>query len=235
LLAAAVAVAALGALAASCGAGDCTVGGEPCPGDRCVREKGCVECFHDSDCTPGKFCIDNGCGECRVDADCAASGAAVGKQYFCDQFFHWCAIPNKCTQDADCGDFFCEPIHQVCVQCLASASDVVPAPPGSCPADRPRCIDTRCKGECTTNANCSDPTPVCDVASGVCLPCHVDADCESGTLCNLMQRCQVTCSSDADCGGVTPVCHHICVECIVDEDCGGPFSCRDHACMEEDS
>jgi Cys-rich repeat protein len=59
-----------------------------------------------------------------------------------------------------------------------------------------------CFAACTSDAQCSAPTPVCDTARGVCVGCTTNASC-SGRTCNLASGFCVGCRSNADCPGGT--------------------------------
>jgi Cys-rich repeat protein len=41
-----------------------------------------------------------------------------------------------------------------------------------------------CATTCTSNDDCEAPTPVCDVAGGICVGCLADTDCPEGATCN---------------------------------------------------
>lgn len=60
-------------------------------------------------------------------------------------------------------------------------------------------------GTCTNNAHCSHPTPVCDIASSMCVQCiAADASACSGTtpVCGLDETCR-GCTVDSECASLT--------------------------------
>ena len=69
-----------------------------------------------------------------------------------------------------------------------------------------------CGGEC------ADPTPVCDMASDMCVECLATSACTAG-VCSDDNRC-VECVETADCAdGVCDTTANICVECLTNDQC----------------
>jgi len=74
------------------------------------------------------------------------------------------------------------------------------APPGSGGAPGPGGSGGATQG-CSSEGDCSDGL-VCNVATGACVECLVDADCKGKTnLCDLTRLTCLQCASDGDCGG----------------------------------
>lgn len=120
--------------------------------------------------------------------------------------------------------------------------------------------ETAPQQNCSSDEDCSDPAaPHCDLATGMCEACLVDAHCEADFVC-FQFECVPKCFSDADCeapaGHCSPegvclecledahcpmdeVCSSApgvgeCVECIVDEDCpaDSPWCSWSSTCVE---
>jgi len=72
------------------------------------------------------------------------------------------------------------------------------------------------KATCSSNAQCSGATPVCDVASRTCVGCLTSTQC-SGTkpICDTTAKACVACSTAAKCSGTSAVCLSTgaCVQC----------------------
>lgn len=62
------------------------------------------------------------------------------------------------------------------------------------------------RAQCATEQDCPIASLHCDVQSGLCFECIIDADCASkqNTRCDALHRC---------------------IECLVDEDCAPDFTC----------
>lgn len=107
---------------------------------------------------------------------------------------------------------------------------------------------------CKTDADCTALAPKCDVDTGTCLKCLVEADCEADEICNTAGLCiAVDCKANTDCSGATPFCvnndcvqcaedadcpietgycqNGVCKECIADTDCDSGQSCVSNACV----
>lgn len=165
------------------------------------RDGECVECVDDDDC-PGDFpaCVAGAC-ECDVgDERCTATGAhqvcsgstwdnapCAGDSPTCDSASGACVCSDgarRCESGA----------RQECV--AGSWQEIVGSP----------CT------ECSSSAECSGATPICDGVE--CVPC--DGDCPGGLACSSAGRCVECTSLDVGaCGGDTPVCSddNVCVEC----------------------
>ena len=92
-------------------------------------------------------------------------------------------------------DDACPPARPICLDgtCVAGCGD-----DAACPDAAPVCAGGRC-GPCTSDHACAGrAVPRCDVETGGCVACLVDADCARG-LC-LGGRCEPVCTSDGDCG-----------------------------------
>jgi hypothetical protein len=86
------------------------------------------------------------------------------------------AVDAGCSSDLDCnGVLHCDPVARDCVECVISSH---------CLASTAPACDVRfnvCVG-CVSNADCANPTPVCDQAQ--CLPCNTSAECLAGRECS---------------------------------------------------
>ena len=94
---------------------------------------------------------------------------------------------------------------------------------------RPICLqDGRCV-QCTSDVQCGEQAPICDVPIGDCVQCFFDADCLDPTPhCFERTRC-VQCLNDTDCEGLTPICQlttGACVQCFDNLDCTDPTRAR---------
>ncbi|MEY3013500.1 MAG: hypothetical protein RIT45_2235 [Pseudomonadota bacterium] len=88
---------------------------------------------------------------------------------------------------------------------------------------------------CASAADCADPTPACDVATGACIACIVDAHCPTPHA-----RCEAgaclppkVCDDDGDCAANKGVCaaFDFCVDCTEDADCGTGAVCKVFQCV----
>jgi hypothetical protein len=92
--------------------------------------------------------------------------------------------------------------------------------------------------KCSSDGQCSPPTPYCDTSAGFCIECLGDANCDGERVCNLKTHACVECSGDGDCGGDRPYCHPQegeCVECLASANCGNAEETCDtltHRCVE---
>lgn len=93
---------------------------------------------------------------------------------------------------------------------------------------------------CSSDAQCSLPTPYCDPSAHVCVECLGDPNCASAQngahFCNLGTHTCVQCTSSAQCGGgqgayCSPGGR--CVECLADGNCGPNQKCNlnDYLCV----
>lgn len=78
--------------------------------------------------------------------------------------------------------------------------------------------------ECVNNIDCSG-SQVCNVATGKCVDCAIDADCPvESPLCNPATNTCVSCISGDDCSASRPICDDEtkrCIQCSGNGDCGG--------------
>ena len=90
---------------------------------------------------------------------------------------------------------------------------------------------------CTSSAQCPGRTPQCNTATGTCVECLTDANCDADETCD-SNFCKETCSATNDCGGDRncDVPRGVCVECETNADCteGGEPVCdpRSDSCVE---
>jgi hypothetical protein len=97
------------------------------------------------------------------------------------------------------------------------------APCGSCPKNKPQCLDTKCV-ECIDGADCAPSTPQCDPFSHTCVECLTDDQCKSqGKVCDENTNTCVACEIDKDCKDITaPQCKsHECKPCTDQTACEG--------------
>ncbi len=89
-------------------------------------------------------------------------------------------------------------------------------------------------GGCTSDTDCTSPTPVCDVPSSTCIECNSTNDpCPTGQYCTGNNQCAAGCADGTDCSGTTPNCDtttNACVECLGDTDCPSGEICEQNAC-----
>ena len=100
------------------------------------------------------------------------------------------------------------------------------------------------EGVCVyTDVACGDN--VCDPATGECVECVADADCDDGLFCTGTETCvEAACVDGADpCDPVTEVCDEDADECVLLDPCAGvecddgdlctDDSCEDGICVNE--
>ena len=97
-------------------------------------------------------------------------------------------------------------------------------------------MDGQCQPLCTSSAECSGATPICDTNVGQCVGCLAHTDCSDPTAssCNLNNVC-VGCTNTSQCSHLasTPVCNTdvgTCVACTNDAHCGATACKPDHTC-----
>jgi MYXO-CTERM domain-containing protein len=73
---------------------------------------------------------------------------------------------------------------------------------------------------CSADDDCTDPMPYCDLSTGTCEVCLVDAHCEADFVCH-QHECIPKCFADADCEAPAPHCspEGVCLECLDDAHC----------------
>ncbi len=92
-------------------------------------------------------------------------------------------------------------------------------------------------GPCSSDAQCSAPTPYC--GPGVCVQCLSDPNCANNqngnTICNPNTHTCVECATNAQCGGGQPYCSPTgrCVQCLANTNCGANQACNaaTHECV----
>lgn len=78
---------------------------------------------------------------------------------------------------------------------------------------------------CAKNADCTRPTPFCDIKGGHCVECFAKNNCPgTNTLCRASDHKCVMCLTVADCGYRRPYCSPDgkCVQCLSTSNCGSP-------------
>lgn len=123
-----------------------------------------------------------------------------------------------------------------------SISDgVAPDVPEDCRADVLAHVDADTEvvqPPCVTSLDCPGDT-VCDSASGACVQCVGDADCDAEEACGPDKECHpaaLPCDSDKDCkpsGLLCDVDLGMCVECTTDEACAPETFCLDGYCLPD--
>ncbi len=107
-------------------------------------------------------------------------------------------------------------------------------------ADLPEPVDTPLdtSGPCASDDACAGSTlgPVCDAATGRCVPCTPTTDrCPAGQYCVAgMNRCASGCRNDAACTGSTSRCNpttHACVACLDNGGCSLSAVCVGNECV----
>ncbi len=116
--------------------------------------------------------VDAGPGGCQATADCPPNEVCVQGQ----------CVPTGvdaggCTSASDCVG------NQNGVVCIGGHCGCTAA--NDCLDSSDECLDNLCvpPGGCTTNQQCSSPTPVCDPGSRNCVQCVQTSDCPSGDIC----------------------------------------------------
>lgn len=209
---------------------DCPPGRPVCADGFCWS----VKCLWDGQCPAGQKCVYNSCRPaCNTQADCMSSGTV------CDP------ITTSCIQ-CQTEDVSCDPLCQVGTYCVETTCvlDICDPPCG----DELSCVEGYCVGRCsvgekcaqnfctdvcTSNADCSYPTPICNSNVGVCVECYTDDDCDSGEKC-LKNLCIPGCNVDIDCGG-SLICDmdagDCYLDCIDDSDCPLSQVCESEKCI----
>lgn len=133
----------------------------------------------------------------------------------------------QCVGDGDCGAAkpFC--VLGTCEECAIDRD---------CSASQ-ACYPRRheCEPLCTQNGNCHPEEPMCDLETGRCVGCLIEADCGgSHPFCDPVYGQCVDCFEDFDCAASAPVCDQAageCRQCIVDGHCDHAEVCEgDHKC-----
>jgi hypothetical protein len=113
-----------------------------------------------------------------------------------------------------------------CVQCLDNID---------CGAAQPICDPDGfdCRAGCTSNAQCTGDTPICNTTASSCVQCLGNSDCapQPGKFCSGGGRC-VECLSNSDCPQAKPTCHAgACVQCFRPKDCPKSQGCNSGVCQ----
>jgi Cys-rich repeat protein len=211
---------------------ECTTNAE-CPSGKVCQNNKCVdapdagpdaapECTKGSDCGDGKACEQGKCQTC---------GGAAG--------------PCPCAQQSDCGGGLtcsggvCTSSGDVCKYnsdctpgiCVDGKCENACGPGNSCP-DGYTCVKGACDknptgSSCTSNAQCSAPTPFC--VGGQCTAaCTNDQQCGAGNYCDQGAcapdtRPKGNCQSDAQC---STAAGQKCVQGICKYPCTDDTQCK---------
>lgn len=214
--------------APSCEGGrqECTDSAQ-CASNLC--EKGCcaapcasrLECKNDEQCMAGvcrKEVIEEGC---KADTDCR------GDVPFCQKETGLCV---GCLDDSQCRDLHVCGFGNKCQRDTTRCSV-----DGDC-GKHMECVNQKCEQVgCSTNGDCSAPTPMCRTADRACVECLAKSDCAPDHDCKANACEPVYCDSNASCGSDAPVCDasgtRLCVECLANADCRLGEVCEDKACV----
>lgn len=157
----------------------CTVS-DGCKGGSCVglNTVGCNEpCVKDSQCAHGCNLAIGICFACSGDNDCAAGKYCVS---------HACSSAPPCSTDASCVGKKCDPVSQMCVECLQNSE---------CPNSGPipgYCYKSSCVGSkacllgilnCPSGTYCNS-IPNAPFGGGICGECATDQHCPIGNYCD---------------------------------------------------
>lgn len=161
-------------------------------------------------------------GELSPDADEPSSGALCGNNgldrcapLLCDRTLG-CV---ECSRNEDCPAAAPECLVGRCTGCRPrsaenAASDCKPGT--ACSVE-----DYECHPSCSGKDSCA-ASLTCDEATGECVGCIADTDCQSGVCSKSLRRC-VDCVDDSTCPQQLPRCRvgvAKCVACVSNEDCG---------------
>ena len=196
--------------------------GGSCVLDACVSDVQCrvtlldgvrVHCADDSIC-PSNTCVDvGGAGFCAVDVRtaCPVPGTEITGVTDIDGTTKFvCAFPTAicdtgvcrippCTSDAQCPSFApaCDVATATCRECTAVNTAL-------CQGNTPACVNNQCG--CSADPDCVGVGAggVCDVATGRCSQCALDADCNNlsskkciGGFCGCASSANCTPAHDA--------------------------------------
>ena len=135
----------------------------------------------------------------------------------------------ECLVNPDCpAGELCNTATNTCVPTGCTSDADCSAPTPACDTSTTFCV------ECTGDSHCSGGTPVCETSGQVCVECLSDTVCSGSDVCNLpTNTCTPTgCTSDSDCSDPTPVCDSgsgLCIACVDDGDCSNPTTVCDTA------
>jgi hypothetical protein len=213
------------------GCGGSCGGCEEIPNGVCTQNHVCaaLPCASDVTCLPhGLVCnTDKGlCVQCRQNGECLFLFGQ--NKPFCDPEFDLC---SECLVDGDCPNAICNRGF-LPAQCEQPGTFDVGEP---C-SDDSHClqgllcdIDNTCQSLCGMDCK----PGVCNGENGLCVDCHVHADCSNDKVC-VDHACVAgtPCANNSQCPQDLPVClSGMCVECTVNGDCDDGYKCgTDHAC-----
>lgn len=183
----------------------------------CNLCKSDFECLDDSDCKKSQpYCLEGKCVGCRNVADCKEP-----ERPFCPA--------DKCVgcrDDKDCRESDSPQCYQgLCGGCR-------------CEGDKKRCLKNKDRTiscvECTENAHCKAPKPLCDLKTNSCKAgCDKNSDCSPSEFCSL-GSCR-ECRKHSDCKDPrSPRCltNGFC-GCQANQDCPTSFAiCTQKRCVE---
>ena len=198
---------------------------------------GSAQCSADSQCDPGRLCLNGACSDCAASSQCGAGSSCRGGR---------CAL--DCTSNSSCPAGVCSTGR--CRPCAASAECADPAlvcnRAGQCAHCHDRldcgpgqaCFAAGCgscavDGDCGGGATCVSGTCVagfCNSNDGCpfalacllrqCSSCAADGDCRFGQIC-ITGVCLVgSCHSSAECAGGQVCTSYQCGACKNDSACG---------------
>jgi hypothetical protein len=184
--------------ASSCGVGELTLAGHPCPcGPGFVCDPAAHVCVD-----PSELAVDSG----FVSLIDAAPAPCLGDS---------CA----CTTAADCKDpTYTKCVDSKCVECTSG--------PDTCGAGR-YCLPSHlCAPGCKSDNECgalSPSAPFCNLARHQCVNCSVDTDCKNAQKCSPAGACVDGCAGGlgGTCTGGKACCNGLCLDTQSD-----PLNCN---------
>ena len=193
----------------------------PCTDDSCEAATGCVTEPNAAGCDDSNACtLDESCSNssCVASEEVACDDGDACTDDECDPASGDCVFAPSdidCADGDPCTDDGCDSATGACTHGPAAACNLTP-----CPAE----------GECAAGS-------VCDDASGACVSCLTDADCDEGLVC-VAKACVdgIPCQSTVQCKATDQVCDVLpeaghCVDCLEDAHCGASEACLMQECV----
>ena len=210
----------------SCVNNACQTTGDPCPGQICDENIGCVDCQNDGDCDDGLFCTgDETCVNdlcvtdprdcvdihaCTVDScnentdqcDNVPNDAVCDNGLFCDGD-ETCSASVGCLAGADpCSGQECDEGNDTCGACVNAGQ----CDDGLVCTGVETCVDNACVAGtpvvCNDNVACTVDS--CDEPGGECLFVPDDDSCDNGVFCDGAETCNVNSDCQAPSGVACP-------------------------------
>ena len=180
-------------------------------------------CMTDANCSPPTPYCDTAarvCVQCLSSNNCPMNAPVCSAAKTC----------VECASSADCGGNtpYCNTTNNTCVRCLSNTNCGDSGTPVCHPTTR------TCVAACTTDANCPNNLPICNVMApggGYCVECTSNANCgpdaggnnQNQPVCLTTTNTCVACVDDTTCTtAAAPRCNtanNTCVRCMQDTDC----------------